>query len=219
MKRFLMVQICMILFLLISTSGAGATSMTFTETFLGGDDYFDVWQGWEASFSFNLAALGDSATLKDKDGHVQKSFLPNPDSVNFIPSNYTINAATLDFSFSSRDRWKDTPTIKAGIMDGDEILAVKEYDLGVWYNCNRYDAGLSLDLMDLGLYKYLADGKFISIVLALSNDNWWNWLIDNDFRIDEVKLEVTAHAPEPGTFLLLGIGLIGFSNMVRRKTA
>jgi len=215
MKRFLMVQICMILFLLISTAGAGATSMTFTETFLEGDKYFEVRQGWEASFSFDLTAPGNSATLKNKNGHLQQSFLPDPDSVDFIPSDYTINAATLDFRFSSKDTWKDTPTIKAGIMNGNKILAEKEYDLGVWYNCTRYYADLSLDLIALGFYDFLADGEFVSIVLALSNRN----LGQNDFRIDEAKLKITAHAPEPGTFLLLGIGLIGFSNMVRRKTA
>lgn len=212
--RFLLMKGFMILFLCISIANAGATSFTFTETFLAGDDYFEVWEGWEAAFAFNLTAKGDYARLTNDEEYIEKDYiLPNPDVVDFIPYEYTISAATLDFTFSSRDTWKETITIKAGLMDGDSLVAEKVYDLGVWYNCKRYYTELSLDLIDLGFKDYLYDGKFNSVVIALDTKKW----VDNDFRIDDATLEVIAHAPEPATFLMMGVGLIGLGTLFRKK--
>jgi hypothetical protein len=205
----------MILFLCISITNAGATSFSFTETFLADDDqYFEVWQGWEATFAFNLTAEGDYAQLKNKWGRVKDTVLPNPDAVDFIPDEYTINSATLDFTFSSQDACTETVTINAGLMDGDRLITKKKYDLGFFWDRTRYSANLSLDLIDLGFKNYLNDGKFDSIVLAFGNKD----LGCNDFRIDDATLEVIAHAPEPGTFLMMGVGLIGLGTLLRKKT-
>ena len=215
MKRFVLVKCVMILFSFISIVNAGATSFSFTETFLAGDAYFDVQEGWNATFAFDLTAKGDYATLKDENGTIKKEILPNPDVEDFIPYGYTIETATLDFTFSSRDTWDDTVTIKAGFMDGNRLITEKEYDLGVWYNCNMYSANLSLDLLALGFADYLNDGKFDSVVLALGNGCP---VVANDFRIDDATLQVLAHAPEPGTFLMMGVGLIGLGTLFRKKT-
>jgi len=215
MKRFLLIKCVLILFLFISSANAGATSFSFTETFLADKNaYFDVEQGSKATFAFDLTAKGDYARLTDGNGNIIKKILPNPDVEDFIPYGYTIDAATLNFTFSSQDTWNDKVTITAGFMNGNRLITERIYDLGVWYNDNLYSAELSLDLLELGFNDYLNDGEFDSVVLALGNGCP---IVDNDFRIDDATLEVLAHAPEPGTFLMMGVGLIGLGTLFRKK--
>ncbi len=220
-------------------SAAEAVPVTFSETFLGGQKdgiYMDVRQGWVASIGFNVAGPGDSAVLKDTERNIISSWSPTTDAGGFV-GQYNILDAHLNFTISSNDAAREKVIIKAGISDGNSVLSEKIFTLGSaplfrdsylfvgssplsWdrQRITREYANFSIDLLALGLGDYLADGKFMTLVIAPDFGSY------NDFRIDYANLQLTADpvgapVPEPGTWILLGSGLLGlvFSKKLFRR--
>jgi hypothetical protein len=233
----------LILAVILSVLGstAEAVPVSFNETFLGGQkdgNFMNVRQGLVASIGFNIAGPGDLAVLKDSAGNTLKSWSPTTDSSGFgSGGQYNILDAKLNFTFSSVDAASEMVRVKAGISDGNTVLAEKIYTLGSpplirdsylfvgssplsWdrQRIFRQYADFSIDLLDLGLGDFLTDGRFMTLLLAPEFGNY------NDFRIDQANLHVTADpvgapVPEPGTWLLLGSGLLGLvfgKNLFRR---
>lgn len=219
---------------------AHAVPITYSETFLGDkkdNSFMDIQQGWVASFGFNITGPGDTAQLKNSNQQIVNSWSPSADSSGFGGAgNYSILDAHLNFTFSSSDSDRERVTIRAGLFDGNRVLSQQTFTLGSvpirdsylfrsssgsdWdrQKITREYADFSLDLLELGLGASLADGKFMTLVLATDLD------CDNDFRIDRANLELTAESagapvPEPGTVLLLGSGLLGlaFSRRLFRR--
>jgi hypothetical protein len=189
-------------------------SLSLTETFLGtktDGDYFDVYEGYTATFGFNLTSLGDQALLFDGDGNVADDRdYPTTDVDTFVPSNQSITAATLSFRFSSQDLAPETVQVKTSLSNGGGILLEENFWLFSIFGFGNSTADVNLDLEDY--LSYLQDGIFLTLVIAPESGCFF----PNDFRIDQASLEVTA-VPIPGAFWLLGSGLIGIVGL-RKKS-
>jgi hypothetical protein len=86
-----------------------ANADTFYENFLGADtdgEYFDAWEGYYAEFSFDMTTPGDQASLYDANGDPVSgsvSVPPTADETGYTSGAHQIDAASLDFTFSSAD--------------------------------------------------------------------------------------------------------------------
>ena len=218
-RRKVMMFLGVVLLLLLWVPTAGA--LTFTETFLGTDrdntrTFLD--NGWRAEASFNLVSAGDQLKVYNAltGGSQQGSSInPNPDASGFIANGMTITSAHLKLTISDTDwSWSSPwePEIVAVIGDGTTLLSYTTYYLGDWDGREYKD--FDFDLVALSLASYLADGKYLTLVLANSSPS------SNDFSIDQVKLEVVANptaTPEPMSLLLLGLGILGIGAVRRKK--
>ncbi len=195
-----------------------------TEVFLGDrtdGDYFEVYENWTARFAFNLTAPGDLATLTDAGGVLVQSETPTLDAVDFLSGVYSVEAATLNFTFSSTDLPGETAYIRTGIYDGDTFLGEYHYSLGAfpWItDASRQYTNLSINLADFDLLDEIADGRFVSLVIAPEQCGWFT--PENDFRIDQASLDVEGvSVPVPAGVLLLGSAVLGIVGLRKKKCA
>lgn len=222
MKR-LLVLLCAAALISGIAEIAIAIPVEFSETFLDGktdDNYFDVWEGWWARFTFKLDVNGGRAKLFDAGGTQQSSQLPTEDETGYDEALYDpVSEAYLNFTFSSEDWTPEEVKIKTKFLGEDDVLIMeKTYWLGAgWPFFWRQYTDLSIDLGEEGLLDDLggSGSRLRSVVMA---PDWGFWLINNDFRIDQGNLTAYAEPiPEPGTLLLLGTGLIGLAGYRFRR--
>ena len=191
-----------------------ANALTFTENYLGTPNdgfYKDVAENQSVTFTFNLIGLNPSADP-----------LLTTDATGYNTS-MGISQGLLHFTFSDNKNDNERVRIRAGILDGNQLIVQQDYDLGYfniwqWSSVRQY-ANLDIDLGTLtpSLLPYLQDGNFVTVVLAP------NISYSNDFRIDQASLTATTPdtpnnpVPEPTTMLLLGSGLIGIGVFARKR--
>jgi hypothetical protein len=150
----------------------------------------------------------------------------------------SIVAAGLSFDLWSEDWADETVTITSGILDGDQLIAEQWYKLGgetYTYTTKKWDRSekvwvtkthtgtrnsadtdtLNIDLDLSGLLDYTQDGMFSATVAAYYEGDCDP---DNDFRIEGANFNAeAAPVPEPGTMLLMGIGLAGLVGYNRKR--
>jgi hypothetical protein len=138
----------------------------------------------------------------------------------FNPTTQDVLSASLTLDFWSEDPQDETVQIKAGVYDGNTLLAEQWYDLGGWnwWIFSGNEAAKTTLNIDLASFlPYTQDGLFTSIVF-MPAEGWCD--CDNDIRLEGATFsgEASAPVPEPSTMLLFGAGALGLLGYSRKRS-
>ncbi|MDD2336560.1 MAG: VPLPA-CTERM sorting domain-containing protein [Geobacteraceae bacterium] len=194
--------VCWTLLLVFSMAGtAGASLVTFSETFLGdtGDGSLLTIDKQTYTFLFDLTATGTAANYYQLSVDGAKT-LPTTDATGFVPGAYTITSAVLYYTFYDTDNPKDSALVKTEATDGNLTI-------GNYQNSSKLDLknGQTSQSFTYNFtpadFTWLNDGKLILTIN--SSDN---------IQLDQLRLEVqgtTLPVPLPKAAWFLGTSLIG----------
>jgi hypothetical protein len=199
-----------------SSTGCGeySTKTFLTESFLS-DRNESAWKldaGKTASFDFDLAAKGNSASLYNSTtGAISNTATALPDASSYRQSTSSITEAKLFFSFFDNDYdykicqysgKKETGYITV-TLDGLQLQSNEiEWNSGIyWINLKNY----------IG---YLQDGSFSTAVIETAGD-----VILADVSLVAATVKKCTPTPIPAAAWLFGSGLLGLVGIRKKKNS